>query len=438
MDAAALTSPDTPSDYARPVRLGEVVNEAALANGRPLDGVRILALEQMQALPFATQLLARLGADVIKVEHPVDGDLGRGALPAMEDPYGRRIGATFLRNNLCKRSIGIDLKDERGRELVLRLAGRVDVVAENFKAGALDRLGLGYEAVADRHPGVVYLSLSGFGAGPSEYEGWPAFAPTVEAMSGIYEFKREGDDPPVVAPAGALGDIGTGLFAAIGVLAALRHKERTGLGQRVDVAMYDSLLALTDLVTNYWSMGHRTKATPLILDGFRARDGWFVVQVGRPYQFERLAEIVGRPDWLTDERLAGPPQWREHLESLIRPAVEAWAAGLTKLEAARRLTDAGVAAGPCNAAPDVIADPQVARRHMLVEHPRVDGVAEPVLVPGLPIKLSAVAEGPDTRVPWLGEHTGEVLASVLGLTEAEIADLRDAGVVSPPDPRTAR
>jgi formyl-CoA transferase len=414
------------------VRLGEVVNEAALPNGKPLEGVRILALEQMQALPFATQLLARLGAEVIKVEHPAEGDLGRGSLPAMSDPQGRRIGATFVRNNLNKRSVGIDLKDARGRELVLRLAGEVDVVAENFKAGALDRLGLGYDDIAARHPGVIYLSLSGFGAGPSEYEGWPAFAPTVEAMSGIYEFKREGDRPPVVAPAGALGDIGTGLFATIGVLAALRQKERTGEGQHVDVAMYDSLLALTDLVTNYWSMGLRTKGTPLIIDGFRASDGWFVVQVGRAYQFERLAELIGRPEWLTDERLATPPQWREHLDDLIRPGIEAWAQGMTKLEAARVLTEAGVAAGPCNSAADVIADPQVARRHMLVEHPRVDGVDEPVLVPGNPIKLSGVAEGPDTRVPWLGEHTAEVLSEVLGLTADEVATLAADGVVSAP------
>jgi crotonobetainyl-CoA:carnitine CoA-transferase CaiB-like acyl-CoA transferase len=179
-------------------------------------------------------------------------------------------------------------------------------------------------------------------------------------------------------------------------------------------------------------MGLRTKGTPLIIDGFRATDGWFVVQVGRPYQFERLAELVGRPDWLTDERLATPPQWREHLEDLIRPGIEAWAAGMTKLDAARTLTDAGVAAGPCNAAPDVIADPQVARRHMLVEHPRVDGVDEPVLVPGMPIKLSGVAEGPDRRVPWLGEHTAEVLHDLLGLTDDELDALVADGVVSPP------
>lgn len=412
------------------MRLFEV-RHAERGSARPLDGVRVLAVEQMQALPFATQLLGRLGADVIKVEHPVDGDLGRGALPAMTDPAGRRVGATFLRNNLNKRSVGIDLKDERGRALVLRLAGEADVVAENFKAGALARLGLGYAEVAAAHPTVIYVSLSGFGAEPSPYDGWPAFAPTVEAMSGIYEFKRRGDDPPVVAPAGALGDIGTGLFATIGVLAALRHRDRTGLGQHVDVAMYDSLLALTDLVTNYWSMGLRTKETPLLLDGFRAADGWFVVQVGRPYQFERLADIVGRPDWLADERLRTGPQWREHLEDLLRPGIEAWAADKSKLDAARLLTDAGVAAGPCNDAADVIADPHVAARHMLVEIPRTDDIADPVLVPGNPIKLSAVAEGPDRRPPWLGEHTADVLTGVLGLSADEIAELEAAGVISP-------
>jgi formyl-CoA transferase len=214
------------------------------------------------------------------------------------------------------------------------------------------------------------------------------------------------------------------------VLAALRQRDRTGLGQHVDVAMYDSLIALTDLVTNYWSMGLRTKETPLLLDGFRAADGWFVIQVGRPYQFERLAEIVGRPEWLEDERLRTGPQWRAHLEDLLRPGIEAWAADKSKLDAARLLTDAGVAAGPCNDAADVIADPHVAARRMLVELPRTDDVADPVLVPGNPIKLSGVAEGPDRRPPWLGEHTAEVLADVLGLTLEEIGDLAAAGVIA--------
>jgi len=243
--------------------------------GRPLDGVRILALEQMQALPFATQLLARLGADVVKVEPIKGGDSGRGSLPAMAAPDGRMVGATFLRNNLGKRSICVDLKNARGRDLVLRLAPRFDVIAENSRAGAMARLGLGYDDIAAAHPAGIYVSVSGFGnTTETPYRNWPAFAPIVEAMSGIYEMKREGDSPPTVAPVGALGDIGAALFATIGILAALRHREATGTGQYVDIAMYDSVLAMTDIVTNFWSMGQRGGALgPLIMNGFRARTG---------------------------------------------------------------------------------------------------------------------------------------------------------------------
>src|SRR3954468_20166958 len=159
------------------MKLGDVANADAQEYGRPLDGVRVLAAEQMQALPFGTQLLARLGADVVKVEHPVDGESGRGALPAMTDPAGRQAGATFLRNNLNKRSVGIDLKKPEGRELFLRMAPKYDIVCENFKGGTMDRLGLGYADIAKVAPHVIYLSISGFGNAPTPYDGWPAYAP---------------------------------------------------------------------------------------------------------------------------------------------------------------------------------------------------------------------------------------------------------------------
>jgi crotonobetainyl-CoA:carnitine CoA-transferase CaiB-like acyl-CoA transferase len=415
------------------MRLGDVANAGAARYGKPLDGVRVLALEQMQALPFGTQLLARLGADVVKVEHPVEGESGRGALPAMTDPWGRPCGATFLRNNLGKRSVGIDIKRPEGRDLVLRLATRFDVFAENFKAGALERLGLGYDQVAAANPRIIYLSVSGFGnLGASPYRDWPAYAPIVEAMSGLYEYTREPGRPPRTAPAGALGDISAAIFGVVGVLAALRHRDRTGEGQYVDVAMLDAVIAMTDIVTNFWSMGLRPDGTgpALIMDAFSAADGWFVMQVGREHQFERLAKLVGREDWLTDERLATRQGWRRHLDDVIRPAVNAWASRLTRAEACRALSEAGVAAGPCLTPPEVIADPHVAARNMLVEMERTDGVPEPVLVPGNPVKMSKVAEGPETRVPWVGEHTAEVLRSELGLTDRELGDLRSAGIVT--------
>lgn len=420
------------------MRLGDVALPNAITGAdavgtpRPLAGVRILAAEQMQALPFATQLLARLGAEVVKVEHPVHGETGRASSPSMIDPEGRPVGATFLRNNLNKASVGIDLKAPAGRDLFLALAPRFDIVCENFKAGTAERLGIGYDAVAAVHPAVVYLSLSGFGNDPaSPYRDWPAYASVVEAMSGIYEYRSGPDRPPTTIPVGALGDISTALFAAVGLLAALRHRERTGQGQRVDVAMLDAMVAMTDVVTHFWSLGVRPDAPlEVICEGFRADDGYVVVQVVREHQFFALGELIGRPEWRDDARFATRAGWVPALEGEIRPAVERWLRGKTKLQAVALLAEAGIAAGPSFSAPELIADPHVAARNMLVEVPRTDGVAEPVLVPGNPVKLSRLVEGPETRVPWVGEQTETVLRDELGLSEADLATLRADGVIT--------
>jgi formyl-CoA transferase len=167
----------------------------------------------------------------------------------------------------------------------------------------------------------------------------------------------------------------------------------------------------------------------LIMDGFRASDGYFLLQVGREHQFERLAKLIGHEDWLTDPRFATRQGWVDHLEDTIRPAVEKWAADMTKLEAATVMNSSGLVAGPSFSAPEVIADPHIAARNMLVEMPRTDDVPEPVLIPGNPVKMSKVAEGPETRVPWVGEHTDSVLEADLGLSAKEVAALRDEGVV---------
>jgi crotonobetainyl-CoA:carnitine CoA-transferase CaiB-like acyl-CoA transferase len=417
------------------MQLGDVVNADAAPHGKPLDGVRVLAAEQMQALPYATQLLARLGADVVKVEHPATGESGRGSFPHVVDPAGRKVGATFLRNNLGKRSVAIDLKHPEGRDLFLALVPRFDVVCENFKAGTMDRLGLGYDVIAECHPPAVYLSLSGFGTTvDTPYRAWPAYAAIVEAMSGIYEYKREPGRGPRANPVGALGDISSALFGAVGVLAALRHRDRTGEGQHVDVAMLDAVVAMTDIVTNLWSLGVHgpvEQEIKAIVDTFAARDGWFVLQCVRPQHFTALAEAIGRSEWNDDPRFATPAGWIDHMDE-ARAAIEAWAAPLTKVEAAAALSAAGLAAGPCLSPPEVIADPHVAARDMLVEAPRPDdpdGKQGPILVPGNPVKLSKVAEGPETRVPWLGEHTDQVLTAELGLADGDLADLRAAGVI---------
>ncbi|HVA05703.1 MAG TPA: CoA transferase [Acidimicrobiales bacterium] len=418
------------------MRLGDIVNPEAADRGRPLEGVRVLALEQMQALPFATQLLGRLGAEVVKVEAPGGGDLGRSSMPAMTDPLGRPVGATFMRNNLSKRSVVIDLKNPRGRDLVLRMAPRFDVVAENFRAGAAERLGLAYNDIVAVHPRVVYLSISGFGRSvphgtpPSPYDGWPALASMVEAMSGAYEFKRTEGQAPIGSPMGGLGDIVTALFAVIGLLAGLRQRERTGAGQQIDVAMLDAMVAVLDVVPNFWSMGMPMGTPwPGILHGFRAADGWFMLQVLRPHQWPDLARAIDRPEWEDDPRFATTGGWLDLLESDIRPAIEGWAADRSKHDACEALNAAGLVAGPCATDAEVVADPHLAQRHMLVEHPRTDGVAQPVLIPGLPIKFGQVAEGPESRVPWLGEHTDEILTAELGLDEDALTDLRAAKVI---------
>jgi crotonobetainyl-CoA:carnitine CoA-transferase CaiB-like acyl-CoA transferase len=419
------------------VRLGQVVNPEAARWGKPLDGIRILSLEQMQALPYATQLLGRLGAEVVKVEAPGTGDLGRSAAPAMADPSGRPVGATFVRNNLSKRSVVIDLKHPAGRDLVLRLAPRFDVVAENFRAGAAERLGLAFDDVVAAHPTVVYLSISGFGrpvhadVPPSPYDGWPALASIVEAMSGAYEFKRPAGQAPVGSPMGGLGDIATALFAVIGTLSALRQRDRTGRGQRVDVAMLDAMVAMLDVVPNFWSMGMPMGTPwPGILHGFRAADGWFMLQVLRPHQWPDLARAIDRPEWADDPRFETPQGWLDHLDSEIRPAIESWAGARSRRAACDALNAAGLVAGPVATDADVVADPHLAARHMLVEHPRCDGVTQPVLIPGLPVKFAEVAEGPESRVPWLGEHTDEVLSDELGLGSDELALLRADGTIA--------
>jgi len=394
--------------------------------GLPLSGVRIVAVEQMIAAPWATQLLARLGADVLKVEHPIKGESGRASRPAIDDPDGRPVGVTYLRNNLNKRSIGIDLKQRP--DLVLDLAEHCDVFVQNSKVGVMDALGLGYEAVRARNPTVIYVSISGFGATTeSPYRDWPAYAAIAEAMSGIYQWAREPGGKLVVNPMGGLGDVGSGMFAVIGILTALFQRTTTGLGQHVDVAMYDSMVAIADLVTTYASMGETERAPGAILTTFAAADGDVIIQISREHQFERLAKIIGRPEWLTDERFATRAGWVTYREDVIRPAVEAWTSRLPKLEIAALLAQAGIAAGPCNDAQDVIDDPHIAQRGMLATFDRGDGGT--YVVPGNPVRMTGVPVVEDRRAPWLGEDTDGVLRDVLGFDDAKIAELRSSGSV---------
>lgn len=415
-----MTASDSPSATHDPAQL-------------PLEGVRILAVEQMQAVPFGTQLLARLGAEVVKVEHPTRGESGRSSAPTIVDTDGSEQGATFLRNNLSKRSLGIDLKKPEGAALLKRLVPHYDVIVENFKPGTMERLGIGYETLSEIHPGLVYVAVSGFGSlRETPYGDWPAYACVPEAMSGFYSFRPEKGRRPNIGVAGAIGDIGTGLFAMIGLLAALRGRDRTGRGQKVDVAMMDAMISIMDMVAFGPSIGIHDQsldAWPGILQCFDASDGLFVLQVGREHQFEAFAKIIGHPEWLEDERFATREGWSRHTEDVIRPAVEAWAADKTKLEASRILAENGVVAGPSYEGHDLLADPHVKSHDMLCEI-EVPGRDQPVVVHGNPIKFSASPEGPAEKWPLVGEHTEAVLKADLGIGEEELAALRAEGVVS--------
>jgi formyl-CoA transferase len=402
-------------------------------DGLPLAGVRILAVEQMQALPYATQLLARLGADVVKVEHPVEGDSGRGSKPSVRDADGREVGATYLRNNLHKRSIGIDLKQPDGVALVKRLVPRFDAFGENFKTGTIARLGLAWSDLEPLNPRLIYLSVSGFGnLRPSPYQSWGAYAPIAEAMGGFYETRRAPGERPRLGAAGGLGDIGTSLFAAIGLLSALHQRQRTGRGQYVDVSMYDAMVAMADTVPFFWSMGMREldkRKAAGVVDAFQAKDGFFIVQCVRDHQLRALAHAIGHPEWLSDPRLETRFGWGEHMEDLVRPGIEGWAANKTMVEACMELNARGVASGPCNGPEHILRDEHVRDHAMIVPVPRPDS-DEPLLVVGNPIKFSSTGDAPAARWPLLGEHGSAILRDELGLRDPDLADLRKRGVIA--------
>jgi crotonobetainyl-CoA:carnitine CoA-transferase CaiB-like acyl-CoA transferase len=296
-----------------------------------------------------------------------------------------------------------------------------------MRPGTVDRLGIGYDAVRAVNPAAIYVSLSGFGNSTepaSPYRNWAAYAPIVEGMAGLYEYSRGDDEPPRPALAGALGDTGPGLYAVIGLLAKLHERSRTGVGGRVDISMYDSMIAIADIV-HPASMGtapNRTLDGIGILHAFRANDGWFTIEVVREEHFARFAHAVGHDEWTSDERLALRSGWSDHMDTVIRPGVEAWASGRTKAEAARTLAEHGVAAGPVNSAADIEVDPHV-RARPLIHH------FDTVSVVGNPIAFGSNDEPPPRPWPTVGEDTDRVLTQRLGLDPDEVESLRAKGVV---------
>jgi len=402
---------------------------------QPLDDIRVLSLGQFMSAPYCTMLLADLGAEVIKVERPGVGDPRRTIPPYPEGTDAAdRLGGGFMAYNRNKRSVVIDLRTDRGRELFTDLAAEADVVVENMKPGSADRLGVGYEALSAVNPQLVYAAISGFGQlegyrGP--YTERPALDIVVEAMSGIMQQVGFEDRPPQWTLYG-LADLYSGLVTAFSILTALHMRERTGEGQFVDTSMYDAMLSLNERMVMLYSFtgemqprGHMRHQGPQ--GAFEAADGYVAVNIPNDPMWARLCEVVGREDLVEDERTATGPARAEH-RAFVRTVLEDWLADRPKAAAVEVLNDHGVPAGVVQTAAEVFADEQVAARGMLVD------VEDPELGPHTfartPTRLSAAPEIDAVPAPRLGEHTRSVLGDLLGLSDADVDALVADGVVA--------
>jgi crotonobetainyl-CoA:carnitine CoA-transferase CaiB-like acyl-CoA transferase len=397
-----------------------------------LSHLRVLELSRVLAGPWAGQLLADLGAEVVKVERPGTGDETRGwGPPWLAGPEGAaRESAYFASTNRGKRSVTIDLSRPEGQALVRRLAARADALVENYKVGTLARWGLGYEDLAAVNPGLVYCSISGFGqSGP--YRDRPGYDFLVQAMGGLMSVTGEPEGPPLKVGV-ALTDVLTGMYAATAVLAALAERARSGRGQHVDLALLDvQVAALANQAEGFLATGRAPgrlgNAHPSIVpyQAFRTRDGHVVVAVGNDAQFARLAAVVGRPELARDPRFETNAGRVEHRDALVPILAAALAARPTDAWV-RALDAADVPAGPINDLAQVFDDPQVRHRGLRLDLPRAGRAPVPVVASPVRLSRTPVQHAPP---PGLGEHTREVLVELLGMEDAEVEALRRAGVI---------
>jgi len=402
-----------------------------------LSNLKVLDLSRILAGPWASQILADLGADVIKVERPGQGDDTRTWGPPFlkdEDGQDTRDGAYFIATNRGKRSITLDLQTPEGQALVKDLCRDADVVLENYKVGTLARMGLDYESLSKINPRLVYCSVTGFGqTGPRAAE--PAYDFLIQAMGGLMSVTGERDDRPGGGPQKVgvpIVDLTTGVYAALGIVAALLRRAQTGKGEYIDVAMLDVQVGLLANQAMNFLLGNKVPrrtgtAHPNIQPQrtFACADGDIVIVVGNDGQFVTLCEMLGKPELAQDPRYITNSQ-RVRNQDTLDPVLDAIFASQSRAHWLAALKKAGVPAGSINTVPEVFEDPQVVHRGMLRRLPHPAAGSMPQVMN--PLRFDSSALRADAAPPLLGQHTADVLAE-LGLSAEQIQDYRDRKII---------
>ncbi|MCH8551136.1 MAG: CoA transferase [Natronospirillum sp.] len=410
-------------------------------NTRPLNGLRVLDLSRILAGPWATQWLADMGAEVIKVERPGRGDDTRGWGPPWHEASGE--AAYFLSANRGKQSVAIDITAPEGQQLVRELVQQCDVLVENFKQGGLKKYGLDYDSLQQIKPDLIYCSITGFGqTGPYAHRAGYDFL--VQGMGGLMSLTGQPDNEPGGGPVKvgvALTDIFAGMYAANAVLAAVVQRDRTGEGSWIDISLLDVQVAvLANQAQNYLTSGdvpqRMGNAHPNIVpyQAFATQDGHMILTVGNDDQFRRLCEALSEPELAQDERFVTNASRVAHRRELI-PLLEPLFLQASTDHWVQLLEGAGVPCGPINTIDRVFADPQVEHRELLIERhrapadPSAYGDGHGVRMVGNPVKLNGQAMNAETAPPMLGADTTTVLQQLLDKSEQELSSLRAAGII---------
>ncbi len=392
----------------------------------PLDGMKVLDLTRVLAGPYATMLLGDLGAEVIKIEQPGTGDESRNF-----GPFKNGFSLYFMSVNRGKQSVTLNLKTERGQAIFKQLLEQTDILVENFRPGTMEKLGLGYDTLKVEHPSLIYAACSGFGqTGPYAQQG--AYDMIIQGMGGIISITGEPDGPPVRVGT-SISDITAALFTTIGVLSALHHRNQTGRGQFVDVAMLDSLVAvLENAVVRYFATGEAPKPLgarhPAItpFEAFASADGHVIIALGNDTLWTKFCEHVDRHELISDERFRTNADRTENHSELF-PILSGIMSERKTDDWIDALGGIGVPCGPINAMDKVVSHPQVQAREMITRI--AHSITGEVEVPGVPIKLSETPGDVDAPAPSLGEHTTEILIDLLKMHPDEVKQLRQDGVI---------